>query len=159
VFERFEIKDKDCIMIDGVLVTELKKFSDSRGKVLRMIDYKSAAFAGFGELYFSCVYPKKVKAWHLHKVMTLNYAVPIGKIKLVLYDPRLDSPTYGKTQELIMGEEDYFLVTVPPFIWNGFRGEGDEMSLVANCASIIHADDEIVRITSDHPSIPFNWFS
>ena len=58
-----------------------------------------------------------------------------------------------------MGTENYVLVTVPPHIWNGFRGEGDEMSIVANCASIVHADDEIVRIASDHDSIPFNWAS
>ena len=146
-------------MIDGVVITELKKISDLRGKVMRMIDVNSPSFHGFGEMYFSCVYPKKVKAWHLHKVMTLNYAVPVGKITLVLYDPRLDSPTYGETQEIVIGEEEYFLVTVPPYIWNGFRGEGDEMSLVANCASIVHADDEIVRISSDHGSIPFDWFS
>ena len=146
-------------MIDGVLVTELKIFSDSRGKVMRMIDVNSPSFLGFGELYFSCVFPKKVKAWHLHKVMTLNYAVPVGRIKLVLYDPRLDSPTYGETQELTLGQENYCLVTVPPYIWNGFRGEGDEMSLVANCASIVHSDDEIVRISSDHSAIPFTWFS
>ena len=144
-------------MIDGVLVTELKIFSDSRGKVMRMIDVNSPSFLGFGELYFSCVFPKKVKAWHLHKVMTLNYAVPVGKIRLVLYDSRVDSPTHGELHEIIMGTENYCLVTVPPYIWNGFRGEGDEMSVVANCASIVHSDDEIVRITLDDPSIPFEW--
>ena len=29
-----------------------------------------------------------IKAWHLHKEMTLNYAVILGEIKFVLYDDR-----------------------------------------------------------------------
>ena len=46
-----------------------------------------------GEIYFSYVYPKKIKAWHIHKKMTLNYVAAFGKIKLVLYDDRQNSKT------------------------------------------------------------------
>ena len=144
-------------MIHDVVITELKQIHDARGKVMRMIDVESPTFVGFGSIYFSCVYPKKIKAWHLHKAMTLNYAVPVGRIRLVLYDSRINSPTYGELQEIIMGTESYCLVTVPPYIWNGFKGEGDKMSVVANCASIVHSDDEIVRIKLNDPSIPFEW--
>ena len=35
----------------------------------------------FGEVYFSKIYPGVIKGWHVHKVMTQNYAVPIGRIK------------------------------------------------------------------------------
>ena len=42
------------------------------------------------------VYPGAVKAWHLHREMTLNYAVPVGMVKLVCYDDRPDSPTQGQ---------------------------------------------------------------
>ena len=70
-------------MIHDVVITELKQIHDARGKVMRMIDVESPTFVGFGSIYFSCVYPKKIKAWHLHKAMTLNYAVPVGRIRLV----------------------------------------------------------------------------
>lgn len=36
---------------------------------------------------------RAIKAWHLHRVMTLNYAVPSGRIKLVLYDGREECAT------------------------------------------------------------------
>ncbi len=40
--------------------------------------------------------------------------------------------------EIYLGEANYALVTVPPFVWNGFKGIGEHRSIVANCASIPH---------------------
>ena len=39
---------------------------------------------------------QKIKAWHIHKKMTLNYVAAFGKIKLVLYDDRKNSDTFEK---------------------------------------------------------------
>ena len=89
--------------------------------------------------------------------MTLNYAVPIGKIKFVLYDERPSSPTFGEIQELFIGENNYCLVTVPPNVWNGFKGCGTEMALVANCASIPHDPTEISRLDPADNHIPYDW--
>ena len=36
----------------------------------------------------SGVHPGVVKGWHLHEKNVLNYAVIVGMIKLVLFDPR-----------------------------------------------------------------------
>src|SRR5438270_66589 len=75
-------------------------------------------FERFGEIYFSVVYPGAIKAWHLHKRMTLNYAVVSGAIKLVLYDDRDGGPTHGELMELFIGDGNYCLVTVPAGVWN-----------------------------------------
>ena len=114
-------------------------------------------FEGFGEIYFSCVFPGKIKAWHIHKRMTLNYAVPLGEIRFVLYDDRPDSPTRGEVQEMVLGPDTYCLVTVPPMIWNGFKGLGSETSIVANCATIPHDPEEIVRRDPMDSTIPYDW--
>ena len=89
--------------------------------------------------------------------MTLNYAVPLGEIRFVLYDDRPDSPTRGEMQEMVLGPDTYCLVTVPPMIWNGFKGLGSETSIVANCATIPHDPDEIVRRDPMDSSIPYDW--
>ncbi len=114
-------------------------------------------FEAFGEIYFSCVFPGAIKAWHRHKRMTLNYAVPLGEIRFVLYDDRPYSPTRGEVQEMVLGPDTYCLVTVPPMIWNGFRGMGSETSIVANCATIPHDPDEIVRRDPMDSTIPYDW--
>lgn len=144
-------------MIDGVIVTPLKQIFDERGKVMHMMRSDSEVFSSFGEIYFSCIHPNVVKAWHLHKEMTLNYAVISGQIKFVLYDDRSFSPTFGITQELFLSPENYFLVTVPPLIWNGFKAVGSVTAIVANCATLPHNAAEIERKSIFDNSIPYDW--
>lgn len=144
-------------MIDGVIVTPLRQFLDERGKVMHMLKVGDPAFQQFGEIYFSCVNPGAIKGWHIHKEMVLNYAVPHGNIKFVLYDDRPASPTRGEVQEIFMGPDNYCLVTVPPQVWNGFKGVGTEVAIVANCSSIPHRADEIDRLDPFDPSIPYDW--
>lgn len=144
-------------MIDGVVITPLRQIGDERGKVMHMLRSDSPVFRGFGEIYFSQVHPGVVKAWHLHHEMTLNYAVVHGKIKFVLYDDRPASPTRGEVQEIFISPDNYVLVTVPPMIWNGFKGVGDESAIVANCATIPHRADEIERKDPLDSGIPYDW--
>ena len=144
-------------MIDGVILTPLKQIFDERGKVLHMLREDSPVLSRFGEIYFSCTHPGAVKAWHLHKQMTLNYAVIHGEIKFVLFDDRPNSPTFGEVQELFISPENYVLVTVPPMIWNGFKCIGTQTSIVANCATIPHSPDELERKPPDDPKIPYDW--
>jgi len=124
---------------------------------MQMLRSDDPHFRGFGEIYFSCVYPGAIKGWHIHKRMTLNYAVPSGHIKFVLYDDRPDSRTRGEIQEIFLGPDNYQLVTVPPLVWNGFKGIGGEMAFVANCATIPHEPDEIDRKDPFDPAIPYDW--
>ena len=144
-------------MIQGVDFHPLKQIPDERGRVMQMLRRDDPWFERFGEIYFSVVYPGVVKGWHLHKVMTLNYAVIVGRIKLVLYDEREDSPTRGKLQEIFAGEDNYCLITVPPNVWNGFKGLGVEPAIVANCATEPYDPSEIVRSEPFCDRIPYNW--
>ena len=143
--------------IDGLVVTPLRRIPDERGAVFHMLREDSPAFERFGEIYFSMVYPGAIKAWHLHREMTLNYAVPVGMIKLVCYDDRSGSPTNGNLVELHVGELNYVLVTIPPLVWNGFKGVGATPALVANCSTVPHRPDEIERMDPFTDAIPYDW--
>ena len=89
-------------MIHDIKITPLKIISDDRGKVMHMLRKDSAIFKSFGEIYFSTIFENSIKAWHLHKNSTLNYACVKGKVKLVLFDDRKNSSTKGSYQELIL---------------------------------------------------------
>lgn len=144
-------------MIEGVILTPLRQIFDERGKVMHMLREDSPVFSKFGEIYFSCTHPGVVKAWHLHKEMTLNYAVIYGEIKFVLFDDRPASTTRGEVQEFYISPENYMLVTVPPLIWNGFKCVGTKTAIVANCATLPHSPGEIERRSPFDPSIPYDW--
>jgi dTDP-4-dehydrorhamnose 3,5-epimerase len=144
-------------MIEGVRITPLRQIVDERGKVMHMLRADAPHFESFGEIYFSTVNPGTVKAWHKHRLMTLNYAVPVGRIKFVLFDDRALSATRGEVQELLLGPDNYSLVTVPALIWSGFLGLGTEPALVANCATLPHDDSEIERRDPLDSAIPHDW--
>lgn len=144
-------------MIDGVIVTPLQRFPDARGVVMHMLRRDAPHFREFGEIYFSSVYPGAVKAWHYDTRSTINYAVPHGNILFVLFDQREDSPTCGEIQEIVIGRDNYCLVTVPPGIWNGFRGLDTDTAIVANCATLPHDETTSRRRDPDDPNIPYDW--
>lgn len=145
-------------MINGVIVTPLRRIPDDRGKIMHIMKSSDEDFHTFGEVYCSTVYPGVVKGWHLHKEMTLNYVVLKGKIKFVLFDGRKDSSTYGETQEIYIGEDNYVRVTVPPFVWNGFMGLGLEEAFVVNFTDIPHSPTEIERIPPHEKElINYDW--
>ena len=72
--------------IEGIKITPLKIISDDRGSVMHMLRSDGDVFQKFGEIYFSTIFKDSIKAWHLHKEATLNYACIFGKVKLALYE-------------------------------------------------------------------------
>ena len=143
--------------IEGESITKKNVISDSRGKILHMLRNDDKNFVKFGEIYFSYVFANQIKAWHIHKKMTLNYVAAFGKIKLVLYDDRKESVTYGKIQEIFLSNENHVLVTIPPLIWNGFTSANKDLAVLANCSDIPHDKSEISRLEFDDPKFPYKW--
>jgi dTDP-4-dehydrorhamnose 3,5-epimerase len=144
-------------MIDGVIVSPRRIIPDDRGKVMHAMKATDPEFEKFGEVYFSTIYPGVVKGWHLHKEMIINYVVPVGMIKLVLYDEREGSKTKGELNEFYIGQDNYQLVKVPPLVWNGFACVGPTPAMVLNVASIPHDPAEIVRLDPHKSHIPYDW--
>jgi len=158
-------KDEDLISVPGVKgefiidveIIQLKKIPDERGTIFHMLRSDDAIFEKFGEIYFSTIYPGVIKGWHIHREMILNYAVIQGMIKLVLYDERDGSTTRGNLMEVFMGEENYILVKIPPMVWNGTKGMGTKMAIIANCATMPHDPNEMERKDPFSDDIPYDW--
>ena len=142
--------------IDGVIVVPLRRIPDERGTILHMLRRDDPHFIEFGEIYFTSIYRGIVKGWHRHREMTLNYACIAGRVKLVMYDDRTDSPTRGRVMERFLGPDDYSLVVIPPGIWNGMKGM-DEVSLVANCATHPHDPSRTERLDPFSSAVPYDW--
>ena len=133
-------------MIDGVIITPLKRIQDSRGEVRHGLRCTDSTFTGFGEVYFSAVVREVVKGWKKHTKMHSNLIVVSGIIRVVLYDDRKDSSTNGRTQEFVGSIENYSRLTVPAGIWTAFQGVGNELNLLLNIASILHDPNESVNV-------------
>ncbi len=149
---------KNCSKIDGVIIAPLKVIGDDRGAVLHMLRNDSPNFSGFGEVYFSEVNSGVIKGWKRHMRMTQHFAVPHGRIKVVIYDDRQGSPTYGGIAEFELGRhDDYTLLVIPPLLWYGFQGIANEPSLLCNCADLVHDPLESEKLEICDARIPYDW--
>jgi dTDP-4-dehydrorhamnose 3,5-epimerase len=143
--------------VDGVIVVPLRRIPDERGTIFHMLKRTDPHFTNFGEIYFSTINPGVVKGWHRHKNMTLHYACIHGRVKLVIFDERDGSPTKGKLTELFLGPDNYSLVIIPPDLWNGFKGMGNEPAIIADLIDIPHEQADSLRIDPHKNHIPYDW--
>ena len=67
------------------------------------------------------------------------------------------SNSFGKYSEFILTPNDFFLITIPPFIWNGFIGIDKDESIVANCISLPHDENEMVRKNYNDKYFNYSW--
>ena len=143
--------------IEGVVDVPLQQFVDERGAVFHMLRCDAPHFTRFGEVYFSETNPGVVKAWKRHCQMTQHFAVPVGVLRLVIFDDRPRSSTGGRVAVFDLGRSNYRLVSVPHGLWYGFACTGDGPALLANCSDLPHDPDESESIPADSLQIPYRW--
>ena len=64
---------------------------------------------------------------------------------------------FHKYQELFLSLDNYSLITIPPNIWNGFKGMNKESSIIANCLNLPHNEKEMVRLEIDDMRFNYKW--
>lgn len=145
--------------IAGVRVRQLRLIPDERGWLMEILRRDDPGFSGFGQVYCTTAYPGVVKAWHYHKKQTDNFTCLHGMMKVVLFDSRADSPTFGIVWEIFVGPKNPLLITVPPRIYHGFKAIGTETAYFINVPDApYHYDDpDEYRLPPDTPEIPYDW--
>ncbi|HAG07385.1 MAG: dTDP-4-dehydrorhamnose 3,5-epimerase [Clostridia bacterium 62_21] len=146
-------------LIHGVQVKRLRLIPDDRGFLMEMLRSDWPEFMKFGQSYVTCCYPGVVKAWHYHQKQWDHFVCVHGMAKVVLYDPREDSPTRGKVNEFHIGYLNPLLVKIPPLVYHGFAAEGKDMALIVNFPTEVYnyADPDEHRRPFDDPAIPYDW--
>ena len=132
-------------MLAGMIKTNLNIIEADSGSVYHGVKNTDTGFTEFGEVYFSSVKKDKTKAWKLHKEMTLNLFVPIGSVQFCFVDGREKSKTYNKKFGIVLSQNPYIRLTVPPGLWFGFRGISEGLNFICNVADIPHDPDEVLR--------------
>ena len=132
-------------MLDGMIKKNLNIIESESGSIMHALKKTDPGFQDFGEVYFSTVVKEAVKAWKLHQRMTLNLVVPAGSVLFCFIDLREKSSTWNETCKIILSQEPYSRLTVPPGIWFGFKGLSDGLNLICNVADIAHEPNEIKR--------------
>jgi dTDP-4-dehydrorhamnose 3,5-epimerase len=146
-------------MIKGVEVKKLNVIPDERGWLMEILRCDDSFFKKFGQVYITTAYPNVVKAWHMHKKQTDNFTCIRGMMKVALYDARKDSPTHGEINEFFIGDKNPILISVPPYVYHGFKGIGTETAYFLNVPNELYnykKPDEY-RLPPDIDKIPYDW--
>jgi dTDP-4-dehydrorhamnose 3,5-epimerase len=145
-------------MLDGVVVKDLVTHADERGFFREIIRVTDDFFAeGFGQWSHSMLYTGVVKAWHLHNLQVDWWFVPVGMLKVALHDMRPESPTYGKTVEVWLGEhQPARALRVPPGVAHGCKCISGPAHLFYITSRTYDPSDE-GRIPHDADAIGYDW--
>lgn len=140
--------------IEGVEVAPLLQIPDSRGTVRRFIT--SDELEKFGDCYTTTVYKGIIKGLHGYITKTMYYCVPVGLVKLVLWDIREGSPTHNMVMQLYVGVENFVRVKIPPRVMNAFQGIADT-SLAVVVATEPFSEERTIRMPWNDSNFPYDW--
>ena len=103
--------------------------------------------------------PGNLSAWHLHQTTTDRLFVSFGTIKIVLFDPRPDSPTYGLLNEFRVSELRPQLIVVPPQVFHGVQNIGTDTAILLNLVdeAYVYESPDHWRLPHPHPAIPYQF--
>ncbi|KKM09931.1 dTDP-4-dehydrorhamnose 3,5-epimerase [Clostridiales bacterium PH28_bin88] len=146
-------------MIDGVKTKPLRVIPDERGRLMEILRADDPVFEKFGQVYLTTAYPGVVKAWHYHKRQTDNFVVVKGMMKVVLYDGREDSPTFGRVNEFFLGEHNPVLLQIPRMVYHGFKCISETEAMVVNLPTEMYnyQEPDEFRVDPHHNDIPYEW--
>ncbi len=146
-------------MIDGVKTKKLRVIPDERGRLMEILRADDEMFRKFGQVYITTVYPGVTKAWHYHGVQYDNMTCVHGTAKLVLYDARKDSKTFGEVNEFFIGEHNPMIVQFPPGVYHCFKGVGRREAIIVNIPTEVYDYDkpDEFRVDPHKNDIPYDW--
>lgn len=126
--------------IDGVEVKKLEFHRDKRGwlvELYRQDELQSEYHPVMS--YASLTRPGVARGPHEHREQSdLFCFLGPSNFKLVLWDNRPTSPTYGQKQELLVGEDNPVSVLIPPGVVHAYKNVGSVDGLVINCANRLY---------------------
>src|SRR5450631_3729849 len=145
-------------MIEGVILKNLVTHTDERGFFREIIRVSDDFFPeGFGQWSHSLMYQGVAKAWHIHNKQIDWWYVGSGVLKVALHDNREDSPTFGNTMELLMGDnQSAKVLRIPPGVAHGCKCISGPVHLFYITSNVYDPADE-GRIAHDDSSIGYDW--
>jgi dTDP-4-dehydrorhamnose 3,5-epimerase len=84
------------------------------------------------QVHITTTLPGRTRAWGLHQHSTDRLFVVSGLVKIVVFDGRRSSPTYGKINQFKVTEKNPGLLIIPPNLYHGWRNIGITEATIIN---------------------------
>lgn len=151
---------KVAATIDGVSVREVLHVPRDHGVITEIYrpEWDSSGLPVV-HIYQSRLFPGAIGAWSCHAKTVDRLFINQGHVKLVLFDGREESTTFGRVMELHVGDARPAFVVLPIGIWHGLQNLGSTDALMVNIPSRAYDydDPDHYRLPYDSPEIPYSW--
>ncbi len=155
-------------MIEGVKIKRLVVHQDipdrdedvsKPGFLIEVLRDDDNLLERFGQSTMTVAYAGTIKAWHYHNYQDDLWFVATGKAMVVLYDLREDSPTYGETNVIFAGKDNYKLILIPKGVAHGYKViSADPVTLFYHTTRHYNPDSpDEERLPYDDAKIGFDW--
>ena len=145
-------------LLDGVRVKEVKNVPKDNGILVEVFRRDWALDEQEVEQVFQVMlFSKAISAWHVHQYATDRIFINQGLIKVVLYDARQYSMTYGHINEFRFGSARPALVVIPPGVWHGVQNLSKDVSCLLNVVdkAYCYEDPDHWTLPVDTKAIPY----
>lgn len=146
--------------IAGVSERDIRPVLTGYGRLLEC--YRTDWFPGeppVAQVFCTVIRAGSISAWHAHAQTLDRIGIVAGSARLVLYDARRESPSYGCVDEFLLSEHRPTLIVVPPKVWHGVQclGGGDAILSNAVDQAYEYADPDHYRLPFDSEQIPYRF--
>jgi dTDP-4-dehydrorhamnose 3,5-epimerase len=156
--------DRDWVLarelIDGVVCREVRNVVTANGVMTELYRPDWGVVEGtVRQAIHVALRGGAISAWHQHRGRS-DFLFPLsGHLRLVLFDPRDDSPTHGQVDVLHLSPYRPMLVAVPPFIWHGLQNLSTDVSSFVNFFDqpYDYGDPDEWRLPADTAEIPYRF--
>ena len=158
-------------LIDGVQVMALRLHPDDRGFFEEIFRWGQGLARDLGSLgsnnklgsngslqvSAALSYSGTVKAIHYHLHQTDLWTPLLGQFQVFLYDLRIKSPTFGKTNTLYVGPLRPWQILIPPGVGHGYKIVGPDAGLLVYATDRFYDPTDEGRIVWNDPDINYDW--
>ena len=148
-------------MIEGLELKNLKSHGDIRGNFIEILRADEGMLEKIAQVSISETNPGLIKAFHWHRDQDDIFYVLDGKINLVLHDPRENSKTKNKTQNMVLDKESLLILKIPRGVFHGYKVLGTKparvLYMMNNEYNPLKPDEH--RVDFNDPKINYDWDS
>ena len=147
-------------LIDGVIIRSAVTHVGDRGTLCEIHTPHAAPLAlPVVYVYQFTIRPGKIKGWHVHYLHDDRIFISQGQVKVVLYDNRPESPTYGLVNEIYRTELDRTLMVIPAHVFHAHQNIGTTDALFVSMPTRAYQHDspDVHRLPIDTDQIPYRF--
>tara|TARA_B100001248_G_C27094984_1_gene324349 strand:+ start:97 stop:537 length:441 start_codon:yes stop_codon:yes gene_type:complete len=131
-------------MIDGVIIKNIESNEDDRGFFREIFKLKDNNNIKISQVSHSLVKEQVIKGWHGHQLQHQWNYILSGSANIILYDDRIDSPTYTEKQQFTIdsiSENMYYYF--PPGVLHGYKCTKGPMHIIYATSGLYDLNEEI----------------